>query len=537
MSMGNNLKNLLKWGPKNIKRRLLRDVLIIVIVTSSLLAGLMIYQSTKIKEKVARSIIVDTMALVKRQFGQFVGPIETSLELGAKWGKAGVWNDLDDKGLTKLLLPMLQLYPQIEAVHMANSKGGEFFLQRFGKNWRSRWVPSGRGPRTALWKLWEDSSGPFDSWWETTSYDPRLRPWFVKALSKGPGVLSWTFPYRLPYSGKIGVTAAISWSDPKSPGVAQVMAFDLLEEKLINYLRSLKVGKNRRIILVRSDGTVITTNQSKELLASGNNAPVIPIEEALRWWKGIKNKGEKDLWIMRFSRIDGTWWAGFTPLLESRRMTWIGVVIPESEITGSVKRGWPQLLFMALGVLLVGVLLTLELVRKYSYQLRDLPQKVSQSDFERDVLTLIEGGESATLEFKSTVRTNLKTGKKAKEIEFAWLKTVVGFMNTDGGMIVIGVDDNGEIVGIEADEFESEDRCLLHLKSLVNDHIGPEFSRFISFRLGTVKGKTVLVIECERVRKPVFLKIGKNEDFYIRTGPSTVKLTMSQMVDYLESRI
>ncbi len=535
--MKTSIAHLLRGGPRNIKRRLLRDVLIILAVTCSLLAGLMIYHANAIKEKVARSVIADTMALVKRQFGQFVGPIESYLELGARWGAEGVWNEMDDKTLTKLLLPMLQLHPQIASVHMANSNGGEFFLQRFGKRWRSRWVPDGRGPRTALWKLWENSSEPLDSWWETTSYDPRLRPWFVKAITKGPGVLSWTFPYRLPHSGKIGVTAAISWESPKDPKVAQVMAFDLLEDNLIRYLRGLKVGENRRIILVRRDGTVITTNQSKELLASGNNAPVVPIEEALRWWRGIENKDAKDLWIKKFTRIDGAWWAGFTPLLESRRKTWIGVVIPESEITGNVRMGWLHLALMALGVLLIGLLLTLDLVRKYSYQLRDLPQKVSSSDFERDVLALVEGGESATLEFKSTVRTNLKTGKRAKEIEFAWLKTVVGFMNTDGGMIVIGVDDDGEIVGIEVDQFESEDRCLLHLKSLVNDHIGPEFSRFISFRLGKVKGKTVLVIECERVRKPVFLKIGKNEDFFIRSGPSTVKLTMSQMVDYLEGRI
>ena len=511
--------------------------MIILAVTCSLLAGLMIYQGNSIREKVARSIIIDTMSLVKRQFGQFVGPIETYLELGARWGEDGVWSDMDDKTLTKLLLPMLQLHPQIESVHMANSKGGEFFLQRFKNRWRSRWIPNGKGARTAIWKLWDNPLEPLDSWWATVSYDPRFRPWFIKAIANGPGVLSWTFPYRLPHSsGKIGVTAAVSWEDPKNPSMAQVMAFDLMEENLIKYLKSLNAGKNRRIILVRRDGTVITTNQSKDLLAS-NNAPVIPSEEALKWWRGIKNKESKELWITKFSRMDGTWWAGFTPLLESRRKTWIGVVIPQSEITGNVKKDWLQMGLMAIGVLLIGLLLTLDLVRKYSYQLRDLPQKVSSSDFERDVLALIEGGESATLEFKSTVRTNLKTGKKAKEIEFAWLKTVVGFMNTDGGMIVIGVDDKGEIVGIEEDEFESEDRCKLHLKSLVNDHVGPEFSRFIYFRIGKVKGKTALLIECERVRKPVFLKIGKNEDFYIRSGPSTVKLSMSQMVDYLESRI
>ena len=46
---------------------------------------------------------------------------------------------------------------------------------------------------------------------------------------------------------------------------------------------------------------------------------------------------------------------------------------------------------------------------------------------------------------------NLKSGKNGKEIELAWLKGVVGFMNTNGGILLIGVDDSGTILGIDAD--------------------------------------------------------------------------------------
>ena len=73
---------------------------------------------------------------------------------------------------------------------------------------------------------------------------------------------------------------------------------------------------------------------------------------------------------------------------------------------------------------------------------------------------LIRYGESPNLEFKSTLRTNLKTGKAGKEIELAWLKSVVGFLNTDGGVLLIGVNDGGEVVSIAADQFENDDKCL-----------------------------------------------------------------------------
>jgi predicted HTH transcriptional regulator len=109
-------------------------------------------------------------------------------------------------------------------------------------------------------------------------------------------------------------------------------------------------------------------------------------------------------------------------------------------------------------------------------------------------------------------------------------------MNSDGGILLLGVNDQGEITGIEADEFDNEDRCRLHCKNLINNHIGPEFSRFIHLKIHHLQGKTLVVIECERVRRPVFLTVGKNEDFFVRSGPSSIKLTMSQMVDYLNER-
>ena len=42
------------------------------------------------------------------------------------------------------------------------------------------------------------------------------------------------------------------------------------------------------------------------------------------------------------------------------------------------------------------------------------------------------------------------------------------------------------------------------------------------------------MIECTKATDPVFLKIGKNEEFYIRSGPSSVKLSPSQIVNFVQ---
>ncbi|RUM78201.1 MAG: hypothetical protein DSZ15_04440, partial [Candidatus Thioglobus sp.] len=121
----------------------------------------------------------------------------------------------------------------------------------------------------------------------------------------------------------------------------------------------------------------------------------------------------------------------------------------------------------------------------------------------------INSGEGDKVEFKSTVRTNLRTGKPGKEIELAWLKALAAFLNSEGGVVLLGVDDRGRIVGTEADNFENGDKCLLHVKNLINQHIGAEFSGFISISLVETEGKKVVMIECKPARNPVFLKIGK----------------------------
>ena len=128
----------------------------------------------------------------------------------------------------------------------------------------------------------------------------------------------------------------------------------------------------------------------------------------------------------------------------------------------------------------------------------------------------------------------LKTGKVGKEIEFAWLKAIVAFLNSDGGSLLMGVTDAGEVCGLEVDNFENNDRCLLHVKNLLNQHVGAELSPFIDISLVEQQTGIVVMIECLKVADPVFLKIGKNEEFYIRSGPSSVKLSPSQIVNFVQ---
>lgn len=149
---------------------------------------------------------------------------------------------------------------------------------------------------------------------------------------------------------------------------------------------------------------------------------------------------------------------------------------------------------------------------------------------------LIEGGEDDNTEFKSTLRYNLYTQKPDKAIENASLKTLVAFMNSEGGTLLIGVGDDGEVLGLDADKFQNHDKRLLHLTHLVESRIGSLFVKFLHFSIEAVSGKEVLRIDCWPGSMPAYLDDGNKEHFYIRNGPSTTDLKLSKVYTYIKDR-
>ena len=72
---------------------------------------------------------------------------------------------------------------------------------------------------------------------------------------------------------------------------------------------------------------------------------------------------------------------------------------------------------------------------------------------ENNIQELLQNGEGRLVEFKSSLRFCLKTSKAEKYIEFAVIKNIAAFLNTNGGKIIIGVDDDGKILGLENTDF------------------------------------------------------------------------------------
>lgn len=149
---------------------------------------------------------------------------------------------------------------------------------------------------------------------------------------------------------------------------------------------------------------------------------------------------------------------------------------------------------------------------------------------------LVALGETTRCEFKSTLRHNLHTNEHDKKMEHSCLKTIAGFLNSHGGYLLIGVDDDGVAIGLEKDGFLNEDKMNLHLVNLLKHRLGAEHMVHVEPRFETFAEMRVLVVRCQPSNLPVFLKDGSSEQFYVRTGAATTELKPSEVQGYLKQR-
>lgn len=167
---------------------------------------------------------------------------------------------------------------------------------------------------------------------------------------------------------------------------------------------------------------------------------------------------------------------------------------------------------------------------------RDASQANQKEGEPNRLQQLISGGEGELVEFKSTLRWNLNQDKKDFGIEMVWLKTIVAFLNSNGGTLVVGVDDEGSVMGYGKDQFENEDKYLLHVNNRIQQNIGLEYASCIRYRLEPIEQTKVLIVECTPSEEPAFLINGNNESFFVRIGPGSRKLSLRQTLAYLSKR-
>lgn len=159
---------------------------------------------------------------------------------------------------------------------------------------------------------------------------------------------------------------------------------------------------------------------------------------------------------------------------------------------------------------------------------------------------LIAEGEDDELEFKSSLRWDFKEQATNKKLEEVIVKTVAAFANSQGGTLLIGVSDRGEILGLEGDYLSlggaNRDKFELHLRNLLNSAFGAAFvSSKLKVLFPTIGEVEICQVDIQPSGKPLVLTVkDKNgvgqEKFYVRSGNSSQELSLAEMPAYLAER-
>lgn len=161
----------------------------------------------------------------------------------------------------------------------------------------------------------------------------------------------------------------------------------------------------------------------------------------------------------------------------------------------------------------------------------------SDSMSEEDkIKLLISKNESKNIEFKETFSLDVKKGTKEKYIEKSALKTIGAFLNSEGGDLLVGVNDDGEVLGIDEEVnkfYKNNDKYLLNFKNHLKSKIGEGFYPLIDYKIVEVDGKHVLRVSSGVANTPCFLE---DTEFYVRSGPSTDMLEGKKQHEYIKER-
>lgn len=182
-------------------------------------------------------------------------------------------------------------------------------------------------------------------------------------------------------------------------------------------------------------------------------------------------------------------------------------------------------------------------------ELNDFLQNITETsvdDVKMDLFDMISAGENNLVEFKTTLRYDLRTGTINKKLEQAILKTIAAFSNAHGGSLIMGVNDDMEIIGLEHDyqtfQNGTKDELELHLRNLSNQAYGIDFtSNNLIVSFPEVEDIEVCVVEIKPWYKPLYSIVTdangvKSEKFYLRSGNSSPELPTREIANYVNTR-
>ena len=206
-------------------------------------------------------------------------------------------------------------------------------------------------------------------------------------------------------------------------------------------------------------------------------------------------------------------------------------------MTGQINQNNIIIFYAEIGAILG--LLSLALYKMLHSKLMDLD--ALKAELDKDLPSIIRQGEGPILEFKSSLRWDMQEERVNRNLEGVVLKTLAGFLNSHiGGTLLIGVSDDGEIIGLEKDyhtlKKPNQDGFEQTLMTSISTNLGADLCSNVHILFHVIDHKDVCRVIISPAIRPVFLNQGNAPKFYVRTGGGTRHLNIQEALEYVAGR-
>jgi type I restriction enzyme R subunit len=159
----------------------------------------------------------------------------------------------------------------------------------------------------------------------------------------------------------------------------------------------------------------------------------------------------------------------------------------------------------------------------------------------RTVPEIIENDEDFAVEFKSTARWDVREAKPSKIMEDSIVKTVAGFLNTDGGTLLIGVGPDRKVVGLDHDYARVKppngDGFVNWLTTHLTNAVGATAVMRSRARIAVHDGHEICRLDVAPSTRPVWARTSRDDRvFFVRMNNSTRPLPDTDLDAYLADR-
>ena len=511
-------------------------VTIILIVTASIV----FYDSQTV---FTEQLIYSSAEKTKKQMYDFLNPISETLEEVRENGVNRIYNSDGEKSLNNYFIPLLKSSPNISSVKYFDVSGRQYLIYKENNTFVSTYRVEKTFNNEVLWKRWEDIEKPVSEWKQNIERDPTRQNWkrFFHTQSEHDSIY-WL---RLKGFGdvSVGEITAISFGKINQTDTLFGCGLGIKIDDLTSSLSELKLYTNPKLFLINSRNHLIPIIMDYKLskiepegVFSFDNLSDSLVISFLSNWKDL-GSDTKSTFTLEFD--DDIWWGQVDPFELAKSEMKLAVSISESALLTAYLFDTYLIIIVAVILLIIA---TIIYIRRKNKKLQ-IGDRINESELRK----MLTEGESKTFELKSSLRWDYREEKVNKKLEEVIVKSISAFNNSEGGYLVIGIDDDNHILGLENDyqslKKKNSDYFELHLRNLIGSTFTVRYaSRKISINFLGVEGKEICIIKIAKGDYPLFLKTtdknGKHiEKFFVRSGNSSQEITsLTEINNYINVR-